>query len=115
MTTPNTQIVGAPPALPESVHLMGICGTGMGALAGMFYESGCRVTGSDQAVYPPMSDFLKELGINVHQGYSPSNLDLKPDLVVVGNVIKRDNPCHGDSRKNHRQLYDCLDIVQKRA
>ncbi len=64
----------------------------MGALAGMFYESGCSVTGSDQAVYPPMSDFLRELGIKVQQGYSPSNLNPRPDLVVVGNVIRRNNP-----------------------
>jgi UDP-N-acetylmuramate: L-alanyl-gamma-D-glutamyl-meso-diaminopimelate ligase len=64
----------------------------MGALAGMFYESGCRVTGSDQAVYPPMSDFLRDLGIKVQQGYSPSNLSPRPDLVVVGNVIRRTNP-----------------------
>jgi UDP-N-acetylmuramate: L-alanyl-gamma-D-glutamyl-meso-diaminopimelate ligase len=71
---------------------MGICGTGMGALAGMFHEKGCRVTGSDQAVYPPMSDFLRELGIQVQQGYRPSNLDPKPDMVVVGNVIRRNNP-----------------------
>ena len=64
----------------------------MGALAGMFHESGYRVTGSDQGVYPPMSDFLAGLGIRVMQGYSPANLDPSPDLVVVGNVIRRINP-----------------------
>jgi len=64
----------------------------MAALAGMFHEIGCTVTGSDQAAYPPMSDFLKELGIEVKQGYSPSNLMPQPDLVVVGNVIRRSNP-----------------------
>jgi UDP-N-acetylmuramate: L-alanyl-gamma-D-glutamyl-meso-diaminopimelate ligase len=74
------------------VHLMGICGTGMGSLAGMFHSKGFRVTGSDQAVYPPMSDFLKELGIPVLEGYRASNLTPKPDLVVVGNVIRRTNP-----------------------
>jgi UDP-N-acetylmuramate: L-alanyl-gamma-D-glutamyl-meso-diaminopimelate ligase len=80
------------PPSPRSVHLMGICGTGMAALAGMFHEIGCRVTGSDHAVYPPMSDFLKDLGIEVKQGYSPANLRHRPDLVVVGNVIRRENP-----------------------
>ena len=51
------------------VHLLGICGTGMGSLAGMFHESGYRVTGSDANVYPPMSDFLRDLGIHVNEGY----------------------------------------------
>jgi UDP-N-acetylmuramate: L-alanyl-gamma-D-glutamyl-meso-diaminopimelate ligase len=76
---------------PAHVHLMGICGTGMGSLAGMFHESGYRVTGSDQGAYPPMSDFLNKLGIPVMEGYSAGNLHPKPDLVVVGNVIRRDN------------------------
>jgi UDP-N-acetylmuramate: L-alanyl-gamma-D-glutamyl-meso-diaminopimelate ligase len=71
---------------------MGICGTGMGSLAGMFHERGFRVTGSDQGVYPPMSDFLAELGIHVMEGYCAANLDPRPDLVVVGNVIRRTNP-----------------------
>jgi UDP-N-acetylmuramate: L-alanyl-gamma-D-glutamyl-meso-diaminopimelate ligase len=70
---------------------MGICGTGMGALAGMFRESGFRVTGSDEGIYPPMSDFLADLGIEVMAGYQASNLDLRPDLVIVGNVIRRTN------------------------
>lgn len=71
---------------------MGICGTGMGALAGMLKDSGYDVTGSDTGVYPPMSDFLKEMGINVAEGYGPENLQPPPDLVVVGNVITRKNP-----------------------
>ncbi|MBI5572856.1 MAG: UDP-N-acetylmuramate:L-alanyl-gamma-D-glutamyl-meso-diaminopimelate ligase [Desulfomonile tiedjei] len=74
------------------VHLLGICGTGMASLAGMFHERGFRVSGSDQAMYPPMSDFLAELGVTVHEGYSPDNLDPRPDLAVVGNVIRRTNP-----------------------
>ncbi len=71
---------------------MGICGTGMGSLAGMFKEAGFVVTGSDQHVYPPMSDFLASQGIEVRQGYRPENLAPRPDLVVVGNVITRKNP-----------------------
>lgn len=71
---------------------MGICGTGVGALAGMLKNAGYQVSGSDQQVYPPMSDFLAGLGVPVREGYSAANLQPRPDLVVVGNVIKRDNP-----------------------
>ena len=81
--------------LPENInhiHLMGICGTGMGSLAGMLKEQGFLLTGSDQAVYPPMSTFLSTLGIPIREGYSPSNLTPPPDLVIVGNVITRINP-----------------------
>ena len=71
---------------------MGICGTGVGALAGMLKAAGYLVTGSDRNVYPPMSDFLAASGIAVKSGYGPENLEPRPDLVVVGNVITRDNP-----------------------
>jgi UDP-N-acetylmuramate: L-alanyl-gamma-D-glutamyl-meso-diaminopimelate ligase len=71
---------------------MGICGTGVGALAGMLKSAGYTVTGSDQQVYPPMSDFLAGQNIAVQSGYSPDNLEPRPDLVVVGNVIRRENP-----------------------
>jgi UDP-N-acetylmuramate: L-alanyl-gamma-D-glutamyl-meso-diaminopimelate ligase len=80
---------------PENVrhiHLMGICGTGMGALAGMLKSAGFRVSGSDQQVYPPMSDFLARSGIAVMAGYGAENLEPRPDLVVVGNVITSRNP-----------------------
>lgn len=78
---------------PRHVHLIGICGTGMSALAGLFHEAGCTVTGSDQGMYPPVSDFLSSLRITVKEGYSPRNLEEpRPDLVVVGNVIRRSNP-----------------------
>ncbi|MEW6137201.1 MAG: UDP-N-acetylmuramate--L-alanine ligase [Thermodesulfobacteriota bacterium] len=80
------------PESPRHVHLMGICGTGMSALAGLFHESGCTVTGSDHGVYPPISEFLSRLGISVKEVYTPENLALRPDVVVVGNVIRRDNP-----------------------
>jgi len=81
--------------IPDSVrhiHFMGICGTGMGALAGLLHGQGYTVTGSDQGVYPPMSDFLGQLGIAVIGGYGPENLNPRPDLVIVGNVIPRTNP-----------------------
>ena len=74
------------------LHLLGICGTGMAALAGILKELGHRVTGSDEHVYPPMSTFLEGLGITIQNGYRPENLRSRPDLVVVGNVIRRDNP-----------------------
>jgi UDP-N-acetylmuramate: L-alanyl-gamma-D-glutamyl-meso-diaminopimelate ligase len=74
------------------IHLLGICGTGMAALAGILHEQGFRVTGSDDQVYPPMSTLLEGLGIPIQNGYRPENLFPVPDLVVVGNVIRRENP-----------------------
>ncbi len=74
------------------IHLLGICGTGMAALAGILKEQGHRVSGSDEHAYPPMSTFLDGLGIPVQNGYAPENLAPRPDLAVVGNVIRRDNP-----------------------
>lgn len=74
------------------IHLMGICGTAMAAMAGMLKASGYTVTGSDSGVYPPMSDFLASSGIQAASGYGPQNLTPRPDLVIVGNVITRKNP-----------------------
>jgi len=74
------------------IHILGICGTFMGGLAIMAKQMGHHVTGSDQNVYPPMSTQLEEQGIALMKGYSPSNLDSAPDLVVVGNAISRGNP-----------------------
>lgn len=74
----------------RTVHVMGIAGTAMAALAGMLADAGYKVTGSDTAIYPPMSDYLAGLKIPVMKGYNASNLDHKPDLVVVGNVIRAD-------------------------
>ncbi len=80
--------------MPEQqhVHLIGVCGTAMASLAGMLKQRGFRVTGSDAAAYPPMSDFLASLGIPVAQPYAEANLKPRPDLVVVGNAISRGNP-----------------------
>jgi UDP-N-acetylmuramate: L-alanyl-gamma-D-glutamyl-meso-diaminopimelate ligase len=79
-------------AQSKHIHLIGICGTAMASLAGMLKQRGFRVTGSDAAAYPPMSDFLAELGILVAQPFDARNLDPVPDLVVVGNAISRGNP-----------------------
>ena len=76
---------------PRHIHLIGICGTAMASLAGMLKQRGHRVTGSDAAAYPPMSDFLRDLGIPVAQPFDAKNLDPIPDLVVVGNAISRGN------------------------
>jgi UDP-N-acetylmuramate: L-alanyl-gamma-D-glutamyl-meso-diaminopimelate ligase len=74
------------------VHLIGICGTAMASLAGMLKQRGFRVTGSDAAAYPPMSEFLAQLGIPISQPFDPRTLNPAPDLVVVGNAISRGNP-----------------------
>ncbi len=79
---------GALPAETRTVHIMGIGGTAMAAFAGMLKDAGYLVTGSDTGVYPPMSDYLASLGIDVMIGYNAKNLDHRPDLVVVGNVIR---------------------------
>src|SRR5689334_18667617 len=76
------------PSPLSTVHIMGIGGTAMAALAGMLVDEGLKVTGSDTGVYPPMSDYLHELKIPVQIGYHAKNLDHRPDLVVVGNVIR---------------------------
>jgi UDP-N-acetylmuramate: L-alanyl-gamma-D-glutamyl-meso-diaminopimelate ligase len=75
----------------KHIHLIGICGTAMASLAGMLKHRGFRVTGSDAAAYPPMSDFLRELEIPVAQPFDAKNLDPRPDLVVVGNAMSRGN------------------------
>jgi len=80
------------PDKTEHIHIMGICGTGMAALAGMLKDSGFTITGSDSQVYPPMSHFLDKLQIPVSNGYGAENLTPAPDLVIVGNVITRKNP-----------------------
>jgi len=75
------------------IHLIGIGGTGMASLAGLLIESGHKVTGSDGPIYPPMSEQLKSLNITPYEGYSESNIeDAKPKLVIIGNVIRKENP-----------------------
>jgi UDP-N-acetylmuramate: L-alanyl-gamma-D-glutamyl-meso-diaminopimelate ligase len=77
--------------MSKHIHLIGICGTAMASLAGMLQKRGFQVTGSDAAVYPPMSDFLAGLGIAVAQPFAVGNLQPRPDLVVIGNAISRGN------------------------
>jgi UDP-N-acetylmuramate: L-alanyl-gamma-D-glutamyl-meso-diaminopimelate ligase len=75
------------------IHILGICGTFMGGVAILAKSLGYKVTGSDKNVYPPMSTQLEEQGIELIQGFDPSQLDVKPDLVVIGNAMSRGNPC----------------------
>ena len=76
----------------KHIHMIAICGTGMGAFAGLLVQSGYKVTGSDQNVYPPMSTKLMELGIKLMSPFSAENIADKPDLVIVGNAVRRTNP-----------------------
>ena len=78
--------------LPRSVHMLGICGTAMTALAGSLQALGVRVTGSDEHPYPPMSEHLAALGIPCNEGYRPEHIPADAALVVVGNVIREGNP-----------------------
>jgi UDP-N-acetylmuramate: L-alanyl-gamma-D-glutamyl-meso-diaminopimelate ligase len=74
------------------IHVLGICGTFMGGLAALAREAGHRVTGCDAAVYPPMSEQLRALGIDLIEGYGAEQQALTPDVFVVGNVVKRGMP-----------------------
>ncbi len=75
----------------KRIHLIGVCGTAMATLAALLKSKGYDVRGSDQNVYPPMSDFLVDQGITTFQGYSAANITPDLDLVVVGNAISRGN------------------------
>jgi len=78
---------------PGHVHFVAICGTGMGALAGLLKARGVRVTGSDLGFYPPMSSLLEKWGIRVRKGFRAENvLEAPPDLVVIGNAVRPENP-----------------------
>jgi UDP-N-acetylmuramate: L-alanyl-gamma-D-glutamyl-meso-diaminopimelate ligase len=73
------------------IHLSGICGTAMASLAGLLQLQGHRITGSDKAAYPPMSDLLHSMGIPILEPYSEANLSPAPDIVVIGNALSRGN------------------------
>ena len=81
-----------PAAFAVHLHILGICGTFMGGIAAIAKQAGFRVTGCDANVYPPMSDQLTALGIELIEGYGADQLRLVPDLWVVGNVVTRNNP-----------------------
>ena len=80
------------------IHILGICGTFMGGLAALAREAGHRVTGCDAGVYPPMSDQLRALGIDLIEGFGAEQLALQPDLFVVGNVVSRAHLATGEPK-----------------
>ena len=81
-----------PPDAIDEIYLIGICGTGMGSLAGLFQQAGYQVRGADEAAYPPMSTRLRDMGITILEGYDPAHLDPAPDLVIVGNACTPTHP-----------------------
>lgn len=76
----------------QTIHMIAVCGTAMGALASLLKDLGYLITGSDQKIYPPMSDFLREKEILIIEGYAANNLEYRPDLVIVGNAVSKNNP-----------------------
>ena len=79
------------PQQVKKIHLIAVCGTGMGALASMLKDLGFEVTGSDRKMYPPMSSFLAQKGIKIAEGFDKKNISSDIDLVVVGNAVSKDN------------------------
>lgn len=73
------------------VHVLGACGTGTGAIVCLLKQLGFKVSGSDKAFYPPMGDFIKQFADVLYDSFSPTNLDQRPDLVVIGNALSRGN------------------------
>ncbi len=106
---------------PKLVHLTAIGGVGMTALAGLLVESGFTVRGSDLDVYPPASDELARLGVPVARGWAAANLEPRPDLVVIGNAISRDNPeaiaarTHGIPTMSMPEAIETLILPERRA
>jgi len=80
------------------IHILGICGTFMGGLAALAREAGHKVTGCDAGVYPPMSDQLRALGIDLIEGFSADQMALKPDMYVIGNVVSRGRAADGSPK-----------------
>src|SRR3954464_11198075 len=89
------------PGSIRRIHLVGVAGTGMGSFAGMLKAAGYEVTGSDESVYPPMSDMLDAWGVKAMTPYRPENIAAAhPDLIIIGNVIRRVNPEAEAARKS---------------
>ncbi len=97
---------------PRRFHFIGICGTAMGSVAAAMRERGYEVTGSDENVYPPMSTFLAERGVQVASGYRPENIPDRADVVVIGNALSRGNP-EVEAVLDRKLLYTSLPEVLK--
>ena len=93
------------------IHILGICGTFMGGVAALARQAGHRVTGCDTGVYPPMSDQLRSLGIELLEGYGAEQMALKPDVWVVGNVVSRARGPDGQPR--YPLMEAILDSMQR--
>jgi UDP-N-acetylmuramate: L-alanyl-gamma-D-glutamyl-meso-diaminopimelate ligase len=100
--------------MPEKTHFhfTGICGTAMGAVAAAMKQRGYSVTGSDANVYPPMSDFLRDQGIKITEGYDEANIPPQTDVVIIGNAISRGNP-EAEAALDRKLLYHSLPEVMK--
>lgn len=96
----------------QHFHFIGICGTAMGAVAAAMKQRGHVVTGSDAKVYPPMSDFLCNQGIDIAEGYNENNIPTDADVVVIGNAISRGNP-EAEAVLERKLLYQSLPEVMK--
>jgi UDP-N-acetylmuramate: L-alanyl-gamma-D-glutamyl-meso-diaminopimelate ligase len=94
-------------SLVRKIHFLGVCGTAMGAVAAAIREKGFIVTGSDENVYPPMSDFLADKDVQICNGYRPENIPADADLIVVGNAIVRGNS-EMEAVLNRKLLYRSL-------
>ena len=99
-------------AAPQKFHFIGICGTAMGSVAAALRERGFKISGSDERVYPPMSIFLEQHGIKLHQGYAKENIPADADVVVIGNAMKRGNP-EVEAVLNRKLFYLSLPEVLK--
>ena len=97
---------------PKKFHFLGICGTAMASVAAALQERGFKVSGSDENVYPPMSNFLQEKGITAKEGYHAENLPADADVVVIGNAMKRGNP-EVEAVLNRKLFYLSLPEVLK--
>jgi UDP-N-acetylmuramate: L-alanyl-gamma-D-glutamyl-meso-diaminopimelate ligase len=93
-------------------HFTGICGTAMGAVAAAMKQRGFTVTGSDSSVYPPMSDFLRDQGIILTEGYAEENIPADAQVVIIGNAISRGNP-EAEAALDRKLLYHSLPEVMK--
>src|SRR2546421_147081 len=97
---------------PQKFHFVGICGTAMGSESPALKERGFKVSGSYESIYPPMSIFLEEHGIKLHQGYAKENIPADADVVVIGNAMKRGNP-EVEAVLNRKLFYLSLPEVLK--
>ena len=97
---------------PQKFHFTGICGTAMGSVAAALQDRGFKISGSDESVYPPMSIFLEEHEIKLHQGYRAENIPADADVVVIGNAMKRGNP-EVEAVLNRKLFYLSLPEVLK--